>query len=205
VVSFQTLRSKGLRLIREYPEHYSKLYEIPDAVPKAYIASEAIHDLDPKSTLQRLSSEDFDPRRQVILNAPVSLHSNGRARADIVISRYENSHVEIGAQLNEPGILVLTDSFDPGWKVLVNGEERQILRANHFFRAVRLPAGKHSVKFVYDPLSLRIGLMISTITAILLMAVPLAGSIIRRVAAYRLRRKPWSASLARSEKQPNQF
>ena len=51
-------------------------------------------------------------------------------------------------------------------------KKRTILRANYFFRAVELPAGNHRVEFVYDPMSFKLGLVISSLTAALLIAVP---------------------------------
>ena len=102
--------------------------------------------------------------------------------SEAFISKYQNSHVQIRARLSTPGILVLTDSYYPGWKVFVDGAQKKLLRANHFFRAVELPAGNHSVEFVYDPLSFKIGLLISLLTAALLIAVPIVGWLRRRVA-----------------------
>ncbi|MBH0204076.1 MAG: YfhO family protein [Nitrospira sp.] len=82
--------------------------------------------------------------------------------------------------MSEPGILVLTDAFYPGWKVRVDGEEQKILRANYLFRAVALPAGNHKVEFIYDPASFKVGLMISLGTAGLLVTVALIGWFRRR-------------------------
>jgi ABC-type proline/glycine betaine transport system permease subunit len=45
---------------------------------------------------------------------------------------------------------------------------------------VELPAGNHRVEFVYDPISFKIGLMISSFTVVFLIAVPLAGMIRRK-------------------------
>jgi membrane protein YfhO len=186
LVSFHPLDIKSLRLLREYPEHYSWLYEIPNALPRAHIVFEAVQETNPISTLGRLASDNFDAVREVVLDAPVSLQESDKSIGKTVISRYENSRVQIDAQLSAPGILVLNDSFDPGWKVFVNGKEQRILRANYFFRGVALPAGKHRVEFVYDPLSFRIGLMVSSLTLMLLFAVPLVGWLLQRVA----RRQP---------------
>jgi uncharacterized membrane protein YfhO len=93
--------------------------------------------------------------------------------------------VQINAHLSEPGVLVLTDAFYPGWKVFVGGKEQKILRANYLFRGVELRAGNHEVEFVYDPISFKIGLLISLLTATLLIAVPCVAWIFRRLALRR--------------------
>jgi len=179
------LEVKGLELVREFPEHYSRLYEVTDAVPRTYVAARTIYDLDPKSTLGRMASDSFDPLRAVVLNAPIQLETKGVFRGNAAIKLYENNRVLINVQLSEPGVLVLTDAFYPGWKVFVRGKEQKILRANYLFRGVALPAGNHEVEFVYDPGSFKIGLLISLLTATLLIAIPCVAWIFRRVALRR--------------------
>jgi hypothetical protein len=182
VVAFHSLEVKGLELVREFPEHYSKLYEVTDAVPRAYVAARAIYDLDPKSTLERMSSDSFDPLRDVVLDVPIHSETKGIFHGKAGIKLYENNRVQINAQLSEPGVLVLTDAFHPGWKVFVDGKEQTIRRANYLFRAVELPAGNHRVEFVYDPISFKRGLVISSLTLALLITVPLVGWLRRRAA-----------------------
>ena len=43
----------------------------------------------------------------------------------------------------------------------IDGTEGKILRANYLVRAVELDPGKHKVEFYYDPVSFRVGLIIS--------------------------------------------
>jgi hypothetical protein len=178
VVSFHSLDDvKGINLLREFPEHYSKLYEVPDSVPRAYIVSSAIHDPNPHSTMGRLASEEFDPMRQVIIDTPSALTSRLMSQSTAAIARYGNNQIQIKAQLSHPGILVLTDAYYPGWKVYINGNEGKILRANYFFRAVELEAGSHTVEFIYLPFSFKLGLAISLFTAGFLVTVSMIGLI----------------------------
>jgi hypothetical protein len=174
VVSFHPLEVKGLKLLREFPEHYSRLYEVRDAVPRTYVVSQATYDQDPMNTLRRVSSEGFDPKREVVLDVPTHLEPKTDFPGEATIRLYENNRVEISAQLSEPGILVLTDAFYPGWKVFVGGKEQKVLRANYLFRGVELPAGEQMVEFIYEPDSFKLGLIISLLTVGLLVIVPLA-------------------------------
>ena len=52
---------------------------------------------------------------------------------------------------------MLRDQFYPGWKVLIDGREHPLLRANLINRAVFVPAGEHEVVFQYRPESLTAG------------------------------------------------
>ena len=59
------------------------------------------------------------------------------------------------------GFLVLRETAYPGWKAFVDKKQEKILSLNIATRAVFLKKGKHSIKFIYSPQSLRKGLLIS--------------------------------------------
>lgn len=59
------------------------------------------------------------------------------------------------------GWLRMTDLWYPGWKVIVDGHLQPLLRADGCLRAVFLMAGKHTVQFVYKPVSVSMGVAVS--------------------------------------------
>ncbi len=185
VVAFQSLEIPGMRLSRRFPEHFSWLYEIDRPVPRVYIVSEVIHEPQAAKRIRLMSSAEFDPLQQVILNDQLPSVTGRTTGGEAKLVRYSNDRVVINATLGDPGVLVLADSYYPGWKVFVDERQGKILQANHFFRGVELPAGNHRVEFVYDPLSFKLGLVISSLTAAFLFAVPLVGWILRRAALRR--------------------
>jgi len=160
--SFQPLSdAKGIMLLRHFPEYPSWLYKIDRIVPRAYIVSKVTEEKNPLKILDRLSSKEFNPLEEVILNEPVPTVGKRSFQGRAEILKYTNSYVAIRASLNNPGVLVLADSFYPGWRVYVDKKEKEILRANVFFRAVPLSAGEHIVEFRYRPRSFTLGLYIS--------------------------------------------
>ena len=97
--------------------------------------------------------------------------SGGRAR----ITSYEPEEVDVEAALDEPGLLVLSDVHYPGWRAEVDGREVPIERVDHALRGVPLSAGSHTVAFRYEPLSWRIGWIVSLLGLALLAAAVVAG------------------------------
>ena len=93
-------------------------------------------------------------------------------RGEIV--KYSPNEIEIVANAVKHELLFLSDRYYPGWKAYVDGKEVKILRANNFFRSIKLEPGVHKVRFVYDPLSLKIGAAISIFT---IMGLALGGLI----------------------------
>ena len=66
-------------------------------------------------------------------------------------------------QADTSAVLVISESWFSGWKVMVDGREAALVSISNLL-AVQLPAGTHSVTFQYDPLSFRIGLIVSGLT-----------------------------------------
>jgi uncharacterized membrane protein YfhO len=65
---------------------------------------------------------------------------------------------------------VLTDVHYPGWKVTLDGEPADLHRVDYLLRGTTLPAGSHRVEFRYEPLSWRVGWIISLVALIALLA-----------------------------------
>jgi uncharacterized membrane protein YfhO len=71
------------------------------------------------------------------------------------------TRLEVDVELPRPGILVVSESYYPGWRARVDGAPAEILRADYLLRGVELDAGAHHVSFEYRPWSLRIGAVAS--------------------------------------------
>jgi len=101
------------------------------------------------------------------------------------IVRYEPSRVEIEAQLDQPGLVVLGDQFYPGWRLEVETAGRAtrevpILRTNRVMRGAWLPAGRHRLCYRYRPASIVCGACLSALGWLALAAIVLATALARR-------------------------
>jgi hypothetical protein len=164
IISFRRLPERGINFQRYFPEYPSWLYKVEKTVPRAYVVNQSIQEKDANSVLRRLSSSDFDSLHSVILDEDLGITTGRTLKATANIVRYENQSVVIRAALDDAGILVLADSYYPGWRAYVDGKEKRILRANLFFRAVNLSRGDHTVEFRYEPWSFSFGLVVSLMT-----------------------------------------
>lgn len=143
---------------------------VPGALPRAYaVGGSRIADGD--LALAALVDPGFDPAREVVLpegipETPASSFG-GRVRLDSLLP----DRVDISADLTAPGYVVLVDSYDPGWRVTVDGTEAPLLRANIAFRAVRVPAGTHRVAMLYRPREVLWGLLVSAAGVVVVAAI----------------------------------
>lgn len=78
------------------------------------------------------------------------------------------------------GMLVLADTYYPGWQATVNGQPAPIYRANLAFRAVPVPPGESTVGVYYDPPSFKIGAAISALSLVTLSALALTALVTAR-------------------------
>ena len=66
----------------------------------------------------------------------------------------------------ESGLLVVADSYAPGWRAYVDGKRASIVKTNGLFRGVYVAQGSHTVHFRYRPWSVTGGLALSGLSLI---------------------------------------
>ena len=150
-----------------------RIFENRRALPRAYVVPGAEWVREEKEVFPRLRAEGFDPRRTVILEGEPGNAREPRAdwRADgsrARIIEYGANRVRITVDAEAPGYLVLLDTYSPGWRATVGGEDRTIHPANGLFRAVRVGEGRQVVEFRYRPFSFRIGVVLAALAAAVL-------------------------------------
>jgi len=148
-----------------------KIYENLDVLPRAFVVHESRFFPHEEQLLQAMQDHSFDPGEEVLLLGEASrTESLGEHSGDEVrLVSYEPERVTIEAHLGDPGYLVLTDAYYPGWRAVVDGQAAEILRADYYFRALLLPEGEHRMEFVYDPPSFRLGVALSGVGLICLI------------------------------------
>ena len=87
--------------------------------------------------------------------------SNDEKPTSVSFTKDKDTLIELTTTSINYGLLVLADSYYPGWKALIDNKETEIFPANLNQRAIILPAGKHTVRFEYKPVNFARGLWIS--------------------------------------------
>jgi hypothetical protein len=95
--------------------------------------------------------------------APYLPGGSGRDDADEAVTVHSESstRVVIEARARRPGIVVLADTFDPGWRLTIDGRPAPVLRANFLMRGAAVTAGPHTLVYAYRPASVLIGAIVS--------------------------------------------
>jgi hypothetical protein len=146
----------------------------PSVLPRAFVTYNVLPALpDPDQTLGLLSHPSFDPLQVSLVEGPLPITpANDAPRGhSVAFVRDEETEVELEVSLDRPGLVVLADSFYPGWYATVDGVPAPIVATNHLFRGVPAAAGARRVRFVYAPASVRWGAGLSILALIVLVAL----------------------------------
>jgi hypothetical protein len=148
----------------------ASLHRNERALPRAFLVDR--YRVETGNTARRLLRDGgIDYRREVLLEADPAIDDRpdpapeSSTPGDARIRRYRNERVEVETDAPGRRLLVLTDTWFPGWKAMLDGNDVRILRANVAFRAVAVPPGRHVVTFEYRPASVRAGAWISCVAA----------------------------------------
>lgn len=153
-----------------------------NALPRAFLVPSA-QSVAPGQAMAAMSAPSFDPHREVVLEGASDQPSAGTfVPARIQTLRPELVELSVDAPARE--WLVMMDSVYPGWHATIDGAPAQIHPANWVGRGVAVPVGQHTVRFEFQPASVRVGLFFSLAA---LLGV-LATAVVARKTSVRSRR-----------------
>ena len=113
---------------------------------------------------------------------------------DVAYELDDPDQVQLKLSTQCPGYLVLSDLYYPGWQASIDGKPSEIYRANTAFRAVRIEAGQHTVRFSYQPLTTSIGFPLSAVAGACVIAYIICSYFFANVAARLFGETPTRAS-----------
>jgi hypothetical protein len=151
------LKPGSLRLVARTADAY--VYENPHALSRVLFVSDwKLADFD--ALIATGNWPQFDPMQTVLLHsspemddAIAKLAGQPASVSRVGIRRYENTKVVIAVDAAQSGFVVVHDVWHPWWTADVDGVEATILPANVLFRAVQVPAGRHTLTFEFKPIS----------------------------------------------------
>ncbi len=161
-------RFAAYRKVREAGGLY--IYENPKALPRSFVVR----------SVRRISSEETAHRVMAGAGAPLggallwdeSMHGQvpeslseflhrpevpAEEKVDIV--SLTPNEVLLRVNLQNPGVVVMTDAPHPGWRAHVDNEPTPLYPVDgDLHRAVRVNGGAHEIRFDYFPGSLKLGM-----------------------------------------------
>ena len=178
-------RERELRLARVLPSlapEPLRVFEVKDPLPRARLVGRT-RIADGEAAFRALSEPAFDPGVEALVASGEPLGTEAFQGSLIWLERRPDRQ-RLETTSSGPGLLVLADAYDPGWRASLDGAPVPVLRTNVAFRGVAVPEGRHSVDLVYRPRSAVWGLALSVaalvVTAVLFVVGRRSGARPRR-------------------------
>ncbi|HYO47057.1 MAG TPA: YfhO family protein [Gemmatimonadota bacterium] len=151
-------------------------YRLDDPLPRAYLVERVAVEPDSIAVLNRFMAGGEDPHRVAYVSEGPGLNGDAERVAGAV-RWLEGSNHSVRLQVDAPArsLLVLTDTWYPGWTVSVDGHSAPIRRVNWHFKGVYLEPGVHQVRFEYQPRGIVPAAIVSGLALLALMGVVIAG------------------------------
>jgi hypothetical protein len=96
--------------------------------------------------------------------------------ASIKMINFDNDAIEYESNANSPQFAVFSEIYYPkGWNAYVDGKRTGYCKVNYLLRGLSVPAGKHTMKFVFEPETVKKGKTIMYIASIFIAIILIGG------------------------------
>ncbi len=157
---YQKLEGTPDRIVLQQRQLGLLLVENPNVRPRAYLARPRCVSREESLKLMRSPGFAWDREALVECNEPLAPTPADAELGTVKIISYRPERVEMEARITTPSLLVLTDSYDPGWSARVDGKEANVLPANYAVRGLPLTSGTHAVVYEYHCPGFVLGLLL---------------------------------------------
>jgi hypothetical protein len=131
--------------------------------PFAYLADTVIKQYD---------SIPLDSSKRIIFSSELSGYSDvSQGNSQLEITVFNNNEINFTCRSQSAKALCLQQVLLPGWKATINGQPVKISRTNIAFMGVVVPAGTNQVRFSYHPGQVYVGILVSILAFLLILAV----------------------------------
>jgi hypothetical protein len=172
---FDQLQLSG-RFLPIYFQGSVAVFENRNVLPRIFVVPasgvEAIHEQ--SGQLKRVREVSFDPSQSVILSEkPNRLESVNPidqplpAKIEVVERTMNRSKFRI--QSSVPAVAVVSQTYYPGWKAIVNGQDAPVYPADYALTGIVISAGLSDVELLFRPFLFQLGAGISLISLVIIM------------------------------------
>jgi hypothetical protein len=166
------------------------LFARVDAPPRASFVSRWRVVRGPDRALADAMAPGTDPSSEVVLEEDPGLGPSGPASSEPFPATYRSTGLGsavITVVAPRDGMVVVRNSYDPGWRARIDGRPARVLAADGIVQAVPVPAGRHTITLAYRDPSIALGILGSCFGVVTLLAV---GWLARRRASRRASAQP---------------
>jgi hypothetical protein len=147
-----------------------KIYKNKQFVDIIHPVRKVIGELSAQQMINDLVNPDFTPKDTALI---YDFNSFQEFPDEVKITDIENNNGNITFQTSSSGnsFIVIANSYYPGWKALIDGQENNIINVNINSQGLSVPKGKHDIKLLYSPTSYSVGKIISMMSLLFVIVI----------------------------------
>ena len=107
--------------------------------------------------------DDIGFETTVVLEENIARKFNELNEQEIEVLEDKSTKILLDTYTDTESLMVIADTYYPGWVVKINGKKTKIFPANVSQRAIIVPEGKNIIEFKYVPYSLYLGILVSLV------------------------------------------
>jgi hypothetical protein len=166
-----TMDLRGVRQV--YAGNDATVFANERSSPRALVARDVqlVDGVD--GAIPAIAAPGFDARRTAVVErsqpGAATLATGTAGRGTVRVVADDNARITLRARMQRRGLVVLDDALFPGWSVAVDGRPAPVVRVNELMRGVVVGPGSHEVTWRYAVPGLRLGALLSLLSAIALL------------------------------------
>lgn len=135
------------------------------------------------AAVNRMLAPEFDYHRTAVVSEalPGGVALQGDVHGNVQWLQRAMDEYTLKVRSDKAALLVVLDNYYKAWRAQVDGKDVPIVRANHAFRGVAVPAGEHEVTFRYDTGYLRGPAIASALILLALMLIAFGSPLLDRM------------------------
>lgn len=150
------------------------IYKNKNAFPRCFAVTSQTVLENEEAVLEAIFSNRYDLKETVLCTSEIlsgsSTYEDSGSDPSLNIEVYKPNFIQLRVINPKETVLVLTDSFDPGWTVCIDGKPDTVHVVNYKFRGIRVEPGEHVVTLRYLPQSFIAGAITTSCGSILIFA-----------------------------------
>lgn len=133
----------------------------------------------PNADAEMAALRTVNLREEAVIDQKFASQLNGLkpatdSTAKISLISYKPNELIYETNANAEGLAVFSEIYynvRNEWQVTIDDKPADMLRADYILRALRVPAGKHTIKFRFEPVSVATGKKIDLVSSLLLVGL----------------------------------
>jgi len=146
------------------PPLYTYIYRFKTTMPQFYFTKKIVPVQTIVDFLTELMKKSFQPQQTSLVvaeNKDIFDLEFDNQNQEIKVLEAKNTLLKFRVKNSALGFLVINKSFYPGWQAIINNKPTEIYLTNLNQQGIIVPRGENNITLKYNPLSFRIGSIIS--------------------------------------------